>query len=263
MTGLLASVANLAEARLVAECGVAIIDLKNPRQGALGALPTAAVHNIVAALDGVAPVSATIGDLAMQPEAILPAVEAMAATGVEYVKLGFFPGGDWPGVIDGLRPVAGRGVRLIAVLFADQAVDLAWLAALADAGFAGAMLDTADKRQGSLTRLRDVAFLAGFVAAARHHRLLCGLAGSLRAEDVAPLAALAPDYLGFRGALCDGDRVRDLNPAAVQAVGDRLRHARRRFAATPSSFHPPESSPCSTHYYAPPSSCSIPKPPII
>lgn len=247
MTGLLASVANLAEARLVAGCGVAIIDLKNPREGALGALPTTAVRDIVAALDSAAPVSATIGDLPMQPEAILPAAEAMAATGVDYVKLGLFPGGDWPGVVDGLKPVAGRGVRLIAVLFADQPVDLAWLAALAEAGFAGAMLDTADKRRGSLTRLRDTAFLADFVAAARRHRLLCGLAGSLRAEDVDPLAALAPDYLGFRGALCDGDRAGDLNPATVHAVGDRLRQARHRLAATPSSFHLPESSRCSTH----------------
>ena len=41
MTGLLASVASPEEARIAAACGVDIIDLKNPRAGALGALPLA------------------------------------------------------------------------------------------------------------------------------------------------------------------------------------------------------------------------------
>ncbi len=209
MTRMLASVANLAEARLVADGGADIIDLKNPREGALGALPTLVVREIV---------SATIGDLPMQPELIIPAIEAMAATGVDYVKLGLFPGGDWPAVLAGLRPLAARGVRLVAVLFADQPVELTWLAALADTGFAGAMLDTADKRKGSLTRLRDTAFLGSFVDTARWHHLLCGLAGSLQIDDVAPLAALGPDYLGFRGALCGGRRTDELDTSAMQSI---------------------------------------------
>lgn len=218
MTRMLGSVANLAEARLVADGGADIIDLKNPREGALGALPTLVVREIVNTLNGAAPVSATIGDLPMQPEIIIPAVDAMAATGVDYVKLGFFPGGDWPAVLAGLRPMTARGVRLVAVLFADQPVELTWLAALADTGFAGAMLDTADKRKGSLTRLRDMAFLGSFVDTARWHHLLCGLAGSLRIDDVAPLAALGPDYLGFRGALCGGRRTDELDISAVQSI---------------------------------------------
>ena len=47
MTRMLASVATLQEARLAAECGVDIIDLKNPSTGALGALPTETVVEIV------------------------------------------------------------------------------------------------------------------------------------------------------------------------------------------------------------------------
>jgi len=217
MTRMLASVANLAEARLAAAWGVDIIDLKNPREGALGALPTRVVGEIVDDLKGAKPVSATIGDLPMLPETIIPAIEAMAATGVDYVKLGFFSGGDWPAVLDGLRPIAG-GVKLVAVLFADQPVELTWLAALANAGFAGAMLDTADKRQGSLTSQRDPRFLRSFVDNARWHNLLCGLAGSLQIDDVVPLVSLGPDYLGFRGALCGGKRTDELNSGAIQSI---------------------------------------------
>jgi uncharacterized protein (UPF0264 family) len=215
MTGMLASVANLAEARLVAEAGVDIIDLKKPAAGALGALSVAEVAAVVAALGGEWPISATVGDLPMEPAIVVPAVEAMAATGVDYVKIGFFPGGDWAGVIAGLKPLAERGLRLVAVLFGDQAHDLGWVAMLAEAGFAGAMLDTADKARGSLRQVCEPGYVREFVAEARRLGLLCGLAGSLRAADVPSLLAFEPDYLGFRGALCSGGRTGGLDPDAV------------------------------------------------
>jgi (5-formylfuran-3-yl)methyl phosphate synthase len=225
MTGMLASVASLAEARVVAECGVAIIDLKNPAEGALGALPVDRVVDIVNALNGMAPISATVGDLPMRPEWVQPAVTAMAATRVDYVKLGFFPGGDWAGVMASLEPLARRGVRLIAVCFADHPLDLAWLPELSRAGFAGAMLDTADKQGGALTQRRDLGWLGDFVASAHRAGLLCGLAGSLRAEDIAPLHRLGPDYLGFRGALCGGNRTAGLDPIAVSSLLRQIRTA--------------------------------------
>jgi len=47
-------------------------------------------------------------------------------------------------------------------------------------------------------------------------KLLCGLAGSLRLEDIPKLMPYNADYLGFRGALCQGhDRVGQLNKQAV------------------------------------------------
>lgn len=225
MTRMLASVATLQEARLAAGCGVDIVDLKNPRAGALGALSVDTVASIVSDLRGAVPISATIGDLPMQPEFIRAAAEAMAATGVDYIKLGCFPGGDWPGVFGALQPLTARGVRLVAVLFADHAIELDGLAVLAQAGFAGAMLDTAGKAGGSLTTFRDPRFLGEFVAETRRHGLLCGLAGSLRAADIAPLSRHAPDYLGFRGALCGGHRTDALDPAAVRRLLEEIRRS--------------------------------------
>jgi dihydroneopterin aldolase len=58
-----------------------------------------------------------------------------------------------------------------------------------------------------------------FVRACRDHALLSGLAGSLEAPDVPRLLLLAPDYLGFRGALCAAhDRKAGLDPAAVNLI---------------------------------------------
>ena len=223
MTKLLASVASEEEARIAAACRVDIIDLKNPRAGALGALPLATVRAIVAGRTADIPLSATVGDLPLESNIVRSAVVAMTATGVDYVKIGFFPGGDRPGVLQALKPLADEGVRMIAVLFADQPLTLDWLSDLARAGFVGAMLDTADKRRGALTEVRDWKFLGHFVDATRREGLLCGLAGSLRPIDVPQLRALRPDYLGFRGALCGGLRTDALNRAAISALLDCMR----------------------------------------
>ncbi|WP_036300203.1 (5-formylfuran-3-yl)methyl phosphate synthase [Methylomarinum vadi] len=202
MTGMLASVNSLEEALLINPLDIDIIDLKQPAEGALGALPPEQVHQIVTAIDGCKPVSATVGDLPMLPEILCPAVTSMAATGVDYVKIGFFPGDKWTDSIDALSDFTADHA-LIAVLFADNAPDLSYLPTLRQAGFSGVMLDTMDKSRGSLSEIMTMADLAQFVNQAKQLDLLCGLAGSLQSGDVPALLALNADYLGFRGGLCE------------------------------------------------------------
>ncbi|WP_020185165.1 (5-formylfuran-3-yl)methyl phosphate synthase [Methylopila sp. 73B] len=228
MTGFLASVANPDEMEAVRIGGADIVDLKDPAKGALGAWDTAALEAAVARWRGWGPeapaLSATIGDQPMRPEIVVAAAERVAATGVPLVKLGVRADGALA-CLDALRRLAQR-TRLIAVFFADLGVDLALVDAAADAGFAGVMVDTADKAAGGLRRHMDDAALAAFVATARGRHLLTGLAGSLALADVAPLARLAPDYLGFRGALCDGGRTGRLDAEAVARVRAALKGRR-------------------------------------
>jgi len=234
MTRMLASVANLEEALLVLEAGADLIDLKAPATGALGALPAQRVAEIVAVVASRRPLSATVGDLPMEPATVLDAAREMAATGVDYVKLGFFPGGDWYGCIDALDGLAGGGIRLVAVLFGDQPPAPALLPKLAAAGFAGAMLDTLDKSAGPLTRHRELPQLREFVRSCRSLGLLAGLAGSLGEQDVLPLAALEPDYLGFRGALCRGrERQSGLDPERLGRIRMLLQGNPQRSATLP------------------------------
>jgi dihydroneopterin aldolase len=90
---------------------------------------------------------------------------------------------------------------------------------MASSGFAGAMLDTARKTGGRLLDHMSVAALGGFIDACRQHGLMGGLAGSLEAPDVPRLLLLAPDVLGFRGALCGNhDRTGGIDPAAVDVI---------------------------------------------
>ncbi len=220
---MLASVSNLDEAITVQDARADIIDLKAPAAGALGALKTDTVREVVSQLNAGTVISATVGDLPMQPEFVQTAVDKMWATGVDYVKVGLFPGGDWLATLAGLKARTTAGARLIGVFFADCNPDTKWFQELAAAGFSGVMLDTRDKRAGSLRQILDRGRLEHFVTVARRYDLLCGLAGSLRSEDIDPLLELGPDYLGFRGALCHHrNRADRLDPEALRSIRNKI-----------------------------------------
>lgn len=228
MTKMLASVKNIEEALMVLGAGVDIIDLKEPEHGALGALDTHVVEDIVKAIDKRCLVSATIGDLPMQPDVIFFATKVMAGTGVDYIKIGFFPDGDWGGTISKLSVLTDQH-NLIAVLFADAKPDLTVVQALKAAGFKGVMLDTMDKSKGHLTKMLDGKTIAAFVKKARALSLLTGLAGSLRESDIPGLLAYRPHYLGFRGALCHaGQRIKRLNKGSVLAVKQAIKEPKKK-----------------------------------
>lgn len=218
MTGMLASVNSMDEANIVMAANVDIIDLKEPALGALGGLEISLVKKIVAVVNGQCPTSATIGDLPMQPEIIFNAVKEMAETGVNYVKIGFFPGENQEQIIQKLATLTPY-FNLIAVLFADTHPDFNLIDSLIAAGFKGVMLDTQDKTKGSLTGMMAKTEIERFVNHVRSRHIICGLAGSLRLEDIPLLMPYLPDYLGFRGALCESHkRAGQLNPQSVQNI---------------------------------------------
>ncbi len=218
---LLASVADLAEVERALPLAD-FIDLKDPQDGALGAWPLADLGAAVRMVAGRRPLSATVGDLPPDAHLLGAAARTTAATAVDIVKLGFFAGGDHRALATALKPVAAEGIRLVAVLMADQDPDLDLCDCLAAAGFHGVMLDTAGKSHGGLLDHQPLAALGRFVAEARALGLLTGLAGSLRLTDVAELAPLGPDFLGFRGALCRGGRGAALDGELLTQLKEEL-----------------------------------------
>jgi (5-formylfuran-3-yl)methyl phosphate synthase len=270
VTRMLASVRSLTEAKIALDGGADLIDLKEPSLGALGALDHAAVRICVKAIAGHRPVSATIGDLpSMNLDDMTTAVDRMATTGVDYIKIGFFAHANALDCAQALAKLTHRA-RLVAVIFADepwrfnitpqdfalaQETDLALLHpgegtgmregvrervrdgvneierenlhalidTLAISGFTGAMLDTAHKTGKTLRDWRTADELHEFITYARNRHLLTGLAGSLRQDDISPLLAFGPDYLGFRGALCSGsNRSQQLDRAAFAKIRNTI-----------------------------------------
>ena len=215
MTRMLACVTGPDEAEIALAGGADIIELKNPVQSAV--MPEV-IRATVAAIGGRGPSSAVAADLPMQPGLLAATVNEIAACGVDYVKLGLLPGGDAAACIRDLAGIAAR-VKLMAVFFADASPDLSLLPLLGQSGFAGAMIDTHCKRAGRLLDHFTLSGLRAFVEDCHAARLIAGLAGSLETPDIPRLLVLAPDLLGFRGALCGTDgRAEALDPGRVQAV---------------------------------------------
>jgi hypothetical protein len=88
--------------------------------------------------------------------------------------------------------------------------------------FPGVMVDTADKLAGSLFDVLTLDELRRFVALARGAGVMVGLAGALRLQHLQSLARLAPDFAGFRSAVCSGDRGSALDGELLRALAERL-----------------------------------------
>lgn len=227
MTQLLISVRSVSEALQAAAGGAHFIDLKEPGRGALGGLPLATIHDIVKALRAQAvtlPISATIGDLPMHTMAVIQQqVAAVAACGVDYVKVGITRESQADKVVQWL---AQCGWPIVLVFIADEGLDKTLLAQALALPFAGVMLDTANKTAGSLFDVMTPQEVQRFIHAARQARRLVGVAGALRVMHLPLLAELAPDFAGFRSAVCAGDRAGQLDPQRLQALVLAMQQAR-------------------------------------
>jgi dihydroneopterin aldolase len=232
MTRMLASVADAAEAGVGVQFGADVIDLKDARRGALGAVSLDIARQAVAAVAGRCETSAALGDPPYDENALMAAARAFAAIGVDTVKLAVdAPTLDRLG--DSLMRLA-REVELVGMMFADEQPDFALLAKLKELSFKGAMLDTRDKTRGRLLAHLEVVQLNQFCSQCRALKLMSGLAGSLEAPDVPRLLLVRPDVLGFRGALCHAhDRRGAIDPAAVVLIRDLIPRERTDPDASP------------------------------
>ena len=219
MMRMLVSVRSVAEARVAAQGGADFIDLKEPRHGALGGLPIATIGALVRALreqGGRLPLSATIGDLPMSElAAILAQVEAVAACGVDYVKVGIERAAQAREVLDAL---AATGHAIVPVFIVDRGLDIERVEHACQLKFPALMVDTADKLAGSLFDVLQDDVLRRFVSGVRASGALVGVAGALRRSQLAALRALGPDFAGLRSAVCAGDRIGEINPVRLREI---------------------------------------------
>jgi (5-formylfuran-3-yl)methyl phosphate synthase len=228
---LLVSVTGPREARAALTGGADVIDAKDPRLGALGAVRPAVLRAVRAAVGASGPVSAALGDGAGEP-----ALERRAATaaglGVAFVKVGFSGAATGPRarrLAAAARRGAGEVTRVVLVAYADwpraDSPDPgAIVSVAAETGAAGVLLDTAVKPAGLFTVLSPDA-VGRWVAAAHAAGLFAGLAGSLTAWDFAMARALGADLVGVRGAACVGGRTGRVSPARVAALSALTRAA--------------------------------------
>ena len=253
---LLVSVVSAAEARVALAGGADIIDVKDPREGALGAPSPRTLAEVVAAVDGAAPVSVALGDLPDLPHTAALAARGAAACGVDYVKLGLrgvqgldraaalvtavaaalgaaaagaaAAGAAAAGAAAAGAAPPGAGPAVIAAAYADGATvdppafEPSLLPELvARTGIAGALIDTLVKDGRGLYGSLPVAAVDELVGATRAAGGSFGVAGQLRLGELGRVEA---DIVGVRSAVCrGGDRGASLDPELVAAAVAELR----------------------------------------
>ena len=227
---LLVSVSSADEAETALLAGADIVDAKDPRAGALGAVELDVLERIHAVVGDLRPLSAALGDVTD-----LAVVERLAANfvarGAQIVKVGF-AGVSSQVRIRELIEATVRGserASVVAVAYADAgavgSIDAHGLIdTAARAGARGALVDTADKTGPGLISLWTDNQLSSWVARVHECELFAAVAGKLRVGDITRVAELGADIAGVRGAACDGGRNGRVSRELVQRLVQEVRH---------------------------------------
>ena len=239
MTLLLASVTGPEEAALALAHGADIIDLKDASNGALGALAPEVVRASVTAVGGRRPVSAVTGDLADGAGGDRCRGRGRRPQQGRLRQGRIVSGAEAAGLHPRAVASSAQETKIVGVMFADRGADNALLQLMAESGFAGAMLDTAEKQR------RPAARLHGRRVPGALRRRLPGRAACWR---VSPARSSRPT---FRGCCCwrrtiSASAARFASDATVPraSIPRRSRSFARSFPSIPAA--PPTTTPPST-----------------
>jgi uncharacterized protein (UPF0264 family) len=226
---LLVSVADVREASVAVQGGVDIVDVKNPKEGSLGAPAPGVLARVRATVPPERPVSAAIGDLPNLPGTAALAAVGAARSGAGYVKVGLWGTStedEAVAVLRAVREALDGAATVIAAGYADaervpsrplppRAVVVAARRAEVD----GCLVDTALKDGRGLFEWLAPDVLAALVAEGHAAGIEMALAGALRAEDLPAVRATGADIAGVRSAACrDGRRTAPLDAERIERL---------------------------------------------
>ncbi|MFM7035449.1 MAG: (5-formylfuran-3-yl)methyl phosphate synthase [Planctomycetia bacterium] len=227
--GLLVSVRNATEAAAALDGGAAIIDIKEPAAGSLGAATPDVIASIAAAVAGRAPLTVAAGELrdemsnpgrtlrwftaikehlgaAGGPVSAVPAAVKLGLAGMTAHRPT-----DWKDAFHETMRGMSAETATVAVAYADWMRVAApdprdVVAAGAEAGCDVFLIDTADKSHASLLRACDHDDLARWIAAGRAAGMAVAIAGRLAIDELPLVRPFAPDVVALRSAVCFNDR---------------------------------------------------------
>ncbi len=221
MAGLLISVRDADEATTALAGGADLIDVKEPRHGALGAADTVVWRAVSTTVRGRVPTSVALGELIDFDQ-----LDASDLAGIQFAKLGLAGCRDLHGWAERWRECLERLPRrldTVAVVYADwrQAAAPAPEEVIDQAALlrCGAVLfDTFDKTHGDLTDHLSMEQLDRLSSMIRKREARVVFGGSLNARSAARLLPLQPDYIAVRGAVCPRERTGRIDRALVEEL---------------------------------------------
>ncbi len=226
---LLVSPINREEAIIASQGGADIIDVKNPKEGSLGANFPWIIRDVKEVVNGRQPISATIGDFNYKPGTASLAALGAAAAGADYIKVGLYDIQTEAQALDLLTKVT-RAVkdydstkRVVASGYSDytriNSISPFLLPAIAaEAEVDVVMVDTAIKDGKSTFEFMDGNELKKFTNLAHEYGLENAIAGSLKFDDLPVLERIGPDIIGVRGMVCGGDRSTAIRQELVEKL---------------------------------------------
>ncbi len=211
---LLVSIVDKTEAIDSIKGGADILDVKNPKEGSLGANFPRVIRQVKEVTPENLELSATIGDLPNLPGTASLAALGAAASGVDYVKAGLFGVKTCEEATALMTEVVkavkeyDSSLKTIASGYADfrqvgcvNPLELPMVAH--KAGADGVLVDVRIKSgKRNLFSFQTDKNLKELVVKAHNCNLLAALAGSLDAQDVHRVYTLGADIIGVRGAVC-------------------------------------------------------------
>lgn len=215
---LLVSAINLEEAKEATLGGADILDVKNPKEGSLGANFPWIIKQISDYADNQIIVSTTIGDVPYKPGTVSLAALGSAVSGSNYVKVGLHGTKNYEEALEVMKAVVktirqyDETITVVACGYADayktESVLPSDIPKVAkDSNSDIAMLDTYIKDGHRLTDHLTTEQLQEFVSQSHEYGLKVALAGSVTKDDVQMLKNINCDIMGVRGCVCtQGDR---------------------------------------------------------
>ena len=211
---LLVSVIDKQEALESIRGGADIIDVKNPKEGSLGANFPHIIRQVKSVISKNLELSATIGDLPYLPGTASLAALGAAVSGVDYIKVGLFGVKTRNEATTLMTEVVkavkdyNSNLKIVASGYADfkttgcvNPLELPIVAHKAEAD--GVLIDIRLKNgKCKLFNFLTDKQIQDFIIQAHELNLFVGLAGSLDPHDVPRIYNLDADVLGVRGAVC-------------------------------------------------------------
>jgi uncharacterized protein (UPF0264 family) len=231
---LLVSPMNIVEARAALAGGADILDVKNPKEGSLGANFPWAIRAVVDLARGSVPVSATIGDLDYKPGTASLAALGAAVSGADYIKAGLLGVKTRDqaeemlgGIVKAVKDF-DRGKKVVAAGYSDYAragcvSPMLLPSAAARAGADLVMVDTAIKDGRSTFEFMSEQDLSEFISLGHSEGLEVAIAGTIGFEHLEMLKRLNPDIIGVRGIVCGGDRRSAIRAELVEKLKQAIR----------------------------------------
>jgi uncharacterized protein (UPF0264 family) len=225
---------NIVEARAALAGGADILDVKNPKEGSLGANFPWAIRAVVDLTESKVPVSATIGDLDYKPGTASLAALGAAVSGADYIKAGLLGVRTQEqaeemliGIVRAVKDY-DPGKKVVAAGYSDYAransispMLLPGVAAKAGADLV--MVDTAIKDGKSTFEFMSEEELKDFISLGHAEGLEVALAGTIGFQHLGLLKQLSPDIIGVRGIVCGGDRRSAIRSELVEKLKLALR----------------------------------------